>query len=225
MINIDETMQLPSLSQLGYVSFADADNVKDRPGLYTDDFDDKGSVAEYLYCAIRWFWPQHMKCSFFVQNMFTLQAACQDVSVMMTPLYGVCSVKSVAEFISTNRSTHRYLVVPLMLQGYTINHIVVIIVDTETQQMIYYDPKGCNPFMEMRKAHSVQVSRGIPCSMLVICKTVQDNSKCNLFFSSAVDQSWQCPLSCGALCAQFIERYVLFPDTFGANIHLLRPSA
>ena len=91
--------------------------------------------------------------------MFTLQAACHNVSVMMAPLYGVCGIKSVAEFISSNRSTHRYLVVPLVLQGYAVNHIVVIIVDTETLQMVYYDPKGCNPFiyMEMRKAHSPRV--------------------------------------------------------------------
>lgn len=222
MVSLDDTMQVPSLSQLGYVH--DTDHTGSYNTCYTDDGDDQG-VAEYLYCAIRWLWPQHMKCSFFVQCMFTVQAACKNVSVMMTPLYGVCNVQSLAEFIKAHRRTHRYLIVPLVLQGYTLNHIVVIIVDTETQQMIYYDPKGRNPFMELRKANAFQISTGIPCSMLIICKTVQENSKCNLLYSSAVDQSWQCPLSCGTLCAQFIERYVLFPDTFGPYIHLLRTSA
>lgn len=167
--------------------------------------------------ALHWMCPDHMKCSFFLKEMHSLQGACASLAVFTQPLFGKTSTDSLCEFVKVHIRTHRHIAVPVVLSSW-INHIVILLVDAVEKKVVYYDPQGTSPFCEHRKADRLHV-KNAQCSVVILCKALQSAGQCcQVLFSPVNDQTWRQPLSCGLMCIRFIEAYVMFPSTLTLEV-------
>ena len=187
-----------------------------------DDTEDNGTREEGLVPELTWkelvfdhAWklcPGYTKASHFLQEMFSLELVNPKLCVYKPGLYAQCTLEETARFVRERETSFEFIVIPVILQSMYINHIVVLILDIGRKHAVYYDPKAGNPLHEFKKPFMFCVEKGVPCSVLLLCNFVLKSIPGSLMYSTSNDQHWLHPLSCGAYCVRFVQKYIFFRD-------------